>query len=374
MRFDQMEDPELVRAARIAVRDVFKTQAGERAVIVTNPSREVSDIARALYGAFVEAQARPVLVYQEEKSQLDFTEEAVIGALQTAPDIYVSMSAQKIGKDPLAQKKPYRIRGKTFVSISDFLLNGKKKTRGFWSPGITRELFIATVPVDYRLLRRRAKALKTLLDQAAAVHITSPGGTDLRFSLEGRKAFLDDGDYSKKGRGGNLPAGEAFISPAKGTTEGVVVFDGSISTFDGSRLVDSPVEVRFEKGYITSITSKGPGKEAAEALAKTISLGEENALKWEAEGKLAPGEGGSYRKNARHLGELGIGLNPAAGITGNMLVDEKAFRTIHLAIGSNYDNDAQALIHLDCLVKDPTLVLSLAGENRVVLERGELKL
>ena len=369
-----MDDLELLLSARIAVRDVLKTKPGETAVIVTNPEGDVSEIARSLYAAFVEIGAKPVLIYQETKSQLDFAEDAVIGALQTVPDIYVSMSAQKIGKDPFGQKKPYKMRGQTFSSVADFLIHGKKKTRGFWSPGVTVDLFKQAIPIDYKLLKTRARALKSLLDLATSVHISSPGGTDLTFSLEGRKAYVDDGDFSKPGHGGNLPAGEAYISPVNGSTEGKVVFDGSISTYDGSRLVDSPVEVCFRGGYLTTIKALGREGEAASALEKTIHTGEENAMKWEAEGKLPLGEGLGYKQNARHLGELGIGLNPKAGITGNMLVDEKAFRTIHLAIGSNYDKDAQALIHLDCLVQEPTLTLMIQGKPRVLLEKGELKL
>ena len=63
------------------------------------------------------------------------------------------------------------------------------------------------------------------------------------------------------------------------------------------------------------------------------------------------------QKNARNIGELGIGLNPAASINGNMLEDEKAFHTCHFAIGQNYDNDAPSLIHLDGVVRNPTIEL-----------------
>ena len=94
----------------------------------------------------------------------------------------------------------------------------------------------------------------------------------------------------------------------------------------------------------------------------------------EAEGRLPPGQGAEYGRNARNLGELGIGLNPAALVTGNMLEDEKVHRTCHVAIGSNYDEDAPALIHLDGLVHRPTIVARLAdGSTRVLLEDGELR-
>ena len=97
------------------------------------------------------------------------------------------------------------------------------------------------------------------------------------------------------------------------------------------------------------------------------------SLVLEKEKKLPQGAGAVYKKNARNIGELGIGLNPAARITGNMLEDEKAFHTCHFAIGENYDNDAPSLIHLDGVVRDPTIIVRYAdGTEKTILENGSL--
>ena len=94
-----------------------------------------------------------------------------------------------------------------------------------------------------------------------------------------------------------------------------------------------------------------------------------------ADGRLSPEDARLYCRNARNIGELGIGLNPAAIITGKMLEDEKAFRTCHIAIGENYDNDAHALIHLDGVIKEPTIdFVYQDGSRRRVLDGGELRL
>ena len=90
---------------------------------------------------------------------------------------------------------------------------------------------------------------------------------------------------------------------------------------------------------------------------------------------MPSGMGVVYARNARNIGELGIGLNPSANITGNMLEDEKAFHTCHFAIGQNYDGDAPALIHFDGVVRNPTIVFTYAdGKEVTVLETGELKI
>lgn len=362
-------DHDLEEAARITVRDSLQLRSGERVLIVTNPQKDVSAIAMAIFRHCREVGARANLIFQEQKTQFDDMDPAVLGALKSRPDVYISISSNKLGKDPEGRAKPYKSDGISYDSITYFLIQGLGCTRGFWSPGISRDLFISAVPVDFARMKQDCLFLKSRLDQAEAVRITAPSGTDLRFGIAGRLAMVDDGDFSRPGTGGNLPAGEAFISPQNGTAEGVIVYDGSMTTHEGTILIRQPLTVRFEKGFITAME----GEHEAEALSRTIAQAETDALKMEQEGKLPKGRGETYRRNARHLGELGIGVNPKAGIVGNMLVDEKAAQTCHLALGANYDNDAPALIHLDGLVKNPTITLILPGARELVLVRdGEI--
>jgi leucyl aminopeptidase (aminopeptidase T) len=53
---------------------------------------------------------------------------------------------------------------------------------------------------------------------------------------------------------------------------------------------------------------------------------------------------------------------------GNLLEDEKLLRTVHLAIGADYDGLADAFIHLDCLIKDP----SMRVDGKQVMKDGDL--
>jgi leucyl aminopeptidase (aminopeptidase T) len=56
-----------------------------------------------------------------------------------------------------------------------------------------------------------------------------------------------------------------------------------------------------------------------------------------------------------------------------MLEDEKVYGTCHFAVGSNYDGDAESLIHLDGLVKRPTIVaVSGSGKETMVMTDGRL--
>jgi leucyl aminopeptidase (aminopeptidase T) len=375
-RFAESEhiSAELQAAAKIAIQDSLKVKEGDQVIIITNPDPEVSLISKALYDAALDAKGRPIIMYQPSKTQLDFAEPSIIAMFEAKPEVVISMSAEKLGKDQKGIVNPYVHQNKKWDNIFHLHMYGYKTCRSFWSPGTTIDSFVRTVPIDYALLRKQCKAVKDVLDKAVAIHITAPAGTDVTFGLKGRLAFSDDGDFSAGGEGGNLPAGETFISPENNTAEGVIVYDGSISLHDKTILIQDPIYCKLEKGFITDISGgKGGNNTDAEALLETVTLGEKNAIEFEAAGKLEKGAGAVYAKNARGIGEIGIGLNPKARIIGNMLEDEKAFRTCHFAIGSNYDDDSPALIHLDGLVKEPTIIAIMEDGSKVIIEdKGNL--
>lgn len=373
MKFSEFIDikRDLLASAGTAVRESLQAKAGERALIIANPVKDSALIAMALHDAFIDAGATAVLLYQEQKSQLDYADDAVIEAIKSKPDMVLSISADKLGKDRNGMAEPYEYVGRKFHHIYHYYMHGTKELRSFWSPSVTIDTFTRTVPIDYMQLHAECNKVKAVLDKGVAVHVTSKKGTDVTFSIAGRMGMLDDGILAKAGSGGNIPAGETYISPVCDSADGLIVFDGSISSHNGVIIIDTPIQVRYRDGYIHDIS----GGSEAEQLKDTIRLGEDKALTMERDGQLPPGAGTIYKKNARALGELGIGLNRKAKIIGNMLEDEKVYRTCHFAIGQNYDGDGPALIHLDGLVKNPTLVVCMDDGSEVLLMKdGELLL
>ncbi|MDR3301116.1 MAG: aminopeptidase [Spirochaetaceae bacterium] len=356
-------------SAEIAIKTSLKVQKDEQVLIISNPASVQLAISAALYDAAAAAGGKPVLLIQNTKSQVDFAEPAVIAAFGSEPEVVISISAGKLGKDERGIAHPYPFEGKGYDHIFHLLQYGKKSTRGFWSPSITLDTFIRTVPIDYALLQERCAAIAAILSEAESVRVSAPGGTDIRLGLRGRAAKSDDGDFSKGGAGGNLPAGEVFISPENNTAEGVIVFDGAISVNEGDIVIAEPIVCEVHGGFVSEVR----GGAEAEALKATIRLAERNAWDFEKSGKLPRGMASVYARNAKNIGELGIGLNPAARITGNMLEDEKVYKTCHFAIGQNYDEDAPALIHLDGLVNNPTITAFLpCGTETLIEKAGEL--
>ncbi|HEQ79125.1 MAG TPA: peptidase M17, partial [Euryarchaeota archaeon] len=150
---------------------------------------------------------------------------------------------------------------------------------------------------------------------------------------------------------------------------GKIAFDGSISSHKGEIIIENTIDCTVKDGYIVDIQ----GGNDAELLKESIAVGEKMARQFAQEGKIPSDMLDHYVKNAKNIGELGIGLNPEARIIGNMLEDEKVLSTCHFAVGANYDEDAKAMIHLDGLVQNPTIVAITAdGKETTIMEDGKL--
>jgi leucyl aminopeptidase (aminopeptidase T) len=208
-------------------------------------------------------------------------------------------------------------------------------------PGITEEVFRRAMSVDYRELKRQGLMLAAKLSAAESCRVTSPAGTELTLDLTEREGISDDGDIGAEGAFGNLPAGEAFIAPIETSGEGTIVFDGALGGFG---LLDTPVPVTISGGRLVDA-----GGRVGAWLAQTLDAGGEHG---------------------RSLAEMGIGTNPAARLTGNILEDEKALGTIHLAFGTSAGIGGvnHSSVHIDGLVLRPSMWL----DGRLLMEDGTL--
>ena len=210
-------------------------------------------------------------------------------------------------------------------------------------PQITEDMLTRTMAADYKEVQRRSRELAQALTEGREVRITSSEGTDLTLSIEGREGISDDGDLTARGSFGNLPAGEGFIAPVEGSTNGVIAFDGSVFPVG---LLEQPIVVRIENGY--AVDFSGPQAEA-----------------WRA--TMEP-----YGSEAFAVAELGIGTNEAAKLTGNVLEDEKIMGTIHVAFGDNhtFGGTVRVSSHQDGIVKVPTLEIdgrAYVGSGRLLV-------
>lgn len=215
-------------------------------------------------------------------------------------------------------------------------------------PGFLEEMFYPGGPitVDYFEIKRLSERLAQNLTEARHARVSTPAGTNIEFSLEGRCGIADTGILVKKGAYGNLPAGEAFIAPVEGTANGKIVVQAG--WFPG--LVEDMILI-VKNGEVTSI--EGGGK-----------VGER--IKEE----LKPGVDSKSYKSRRNIAELGIGTNPAAKRPDNILEAEKIMGTVHIAIGDNshIGGEVPADLHVDFILPKPDLYL----DNKQIIKEGKI--
>jgi aminopeptidase len=202
-------------------------------------------------------------------------------------------------------------------------------------PGIEDKMFEPGGPMgaDYNAVEKDSNDWVAKLDGADQVHITTPYGTDLRFSIKDRVVFADIGLYRKKGEWGNLPAGESAAPPVEGTAQGRLVVPAGWYP----DLTENMTLV-FEKGYVVSVEGGGAvGREFVE----TFHFDDDSF------------------KHRRNCAELGIGTNPNAHRTDNVLEAEKIKGTVHIAVGDNIHmgGKTESDLHTDFILNQPTMVV-----------------
>jgi leucyl aminopeptidase (aminopeptidase T) len=210
--------------------------------------------------------------------------------------------------------------------------------------GAIPEMFYpeGSISVDYMEVERETKLIAGFLTRAKDAKVISETGTNLTFSLKGRKGGEDTGIYVKPGKWGNLPAGEAYIAPVEGTAEGALVVEKGWFP----DLVED-MTIIFRKGEVQQIRGGG---EVNRMLSQILGL-----------------ESKKKRKRC-NVAELGIGTNPKARRTDITIEAEKIKGTIHIGIGDNAHMGGKVVAdyHQDFVVPKPDLFLD--GEK--VMDRG----
>jgi leucyl aminopeptidase (aminopeptidase T) len=217
-------------------------------------------------------------------------------------------------------------------------------------PGITEEMMLRSVNVDFIKMKSAADKLIDILKDAVQLHITTEEGTDI---LLGVKDRVFSGDIGVSGgEMCNLPCGEIYCAPLETEADGIVVFNASIGDIG---LLKHPLKVYVNRGRITKFESDD--EELVNKITKLTDVDDD----------------------ARVIGELGIGVNPGASITGNMLEDEKAIGTAHIAFGNNADfpgrGQNNSKIHRDFLFYRPTIkALFPDGAKKIIMNSGKILL
>lgn len=199
--------------------------------------------------------------------------------------------------------------------------------RGLTLPGITASMLqTGGIFADYGQIACATVQLADRLTGVSEVRLVTDAGTDLVFDVHGGVWFAERGLCAEAGDFGNAPGGEVSIAPAD--VNGTLVVDGSMNPLGVLR---EPLRLTIRNRYVVKIEGER-GAELQEYL-------------------------GSFGPGGFNVAEIGIGMNPAARLTGIVLEDEKVLGTVHVGIGDNTKMGGTSLaekvpagVHIDGVV------------------------
>lgn len=224
-------------------------------------------------------------------------------------------------------------------------------------PGIDAAT-LRVADVDYDALRGQCELLATVLLKSNVLDLVSYDAAGHRHCLTvplDPTSFLpitSDG-IIQKGSWGNIPSGETFIAPPPTSGDGSIVINGSIRGYvmaPGEELI-----LTFKGGELTRWSPEdSPAARHFVAEVVTTARAEDD-------------------KEWNRLAEVGLGVNPRVErLTGSMLLDEKKYGTIHVALGDNTDMGGhnRANVHYDMVTLSP----EVTADGRLIIGGGRLQL
>jgi leucyl aminopeptidase (aminopeptidase T) len=227
-------------------------------------------------------------------------------------------------------------------------------TRAGSMPGVQKSMEKTAFQANYREVKRYASAITKMLTDAVGAEIVFSTNDTLYIDLRNRVADADSWECTHPGQFINFPSGESCIAPYEAApnerkkygvskTQGIwpVSIEGELMKFV------------VRENRITDII--GSGKKTTEMR----RFFNENDTR-------------------RNVAELGIGCNPNAVITGNILEDEKV--GLHIAYGQSTHLGGRVTsdMHEDvcyskgCPVEGTTVVLMNQDGSKTEIIRGAL--
>jgi leucyl aminopeptidase (aminopeptidase T) len=209
-------------------------------------------------------------------------------------------------------------------------------------PGVRLETFRDEGPltVDFAGLRARVEDVGAAWTRAREFRLTTPAGTDLRGSVEGRPGRVLHGLACSGGDYMAPPDIEAGTAPLEGSTNGIVVVDADL-LFMGQGPLPEPVVLHIRAGELAGIE----GREKYRLTEMIDRCGD---------------------SRMSNLAEVSMAFNPAGRVCSVAMETESALGTAHVALGNSlaYGGTVDAVAHLDCVMRDATLELD--GETVLV--------
>jgi len=209
----------------------------------------------------------------------------------------------------------------------------------------SEDMFIfGGLEADFEALAARCKKMGQIWTAGKSLHLTTPGGTDLTCSIDGRPGNAHTGMARNPGEFTTCPDIESSVSPVTGTAEGIIVADASIPYFEIGVLTE-PVRFTVEKGKVVKVE----GGKQAEKIKYMMDKQNNEAV--------------------YNIAQIAVGLNPHCRICGLDLEDEGTYGTAHVGIGTStlIGGEILAPMHFDGLMYNQTLTI----DGETIFKDGE---
>jgi leucyl aminopeptidase (aminopeptidase T) len=243
------------------------------------------------------------------------------------------------------------------VSLVPVCTKTGSHTRGASMPIVERRMEKTAFKADYQMVKKYAINITKILEDSFGAEVVFSTGDKLYVDLRNRIPLADTGDCTKPGMFINFPSGEGCKSPYEGIGDEVKRFGDSQTkgfmpvNFDGEL-----VKFEVKNNKIIDVIGAGDKTEEMRVFFNDNS-------------------------SRRNIAELGIGCNPCAVVTGNILEDEKV-GGLHIAYGtsSHIGGKVSSDMHQDivyakgCPVEATTLsLIKKDGTKTRLIENAKLR-
>jgi len=318
---------DLLKGLQSIVAACMPIQAGERVLVIAYNEPRSMLVGEMIMSIAESIGAETVLTVMTPREIAGHEPPASVAAAMKNADAIIQV-CEKASVAHTTARKEAAAMGAKFALMLDVPLEDLKK-------GVSIS--------DIQRIKDQTERLANLLTKGKVAKITTPFGTDLTLSLDGRESIainpLGPGLYT-------IPYyAEAAISPVEGTAEGMIVADLAMRGW--GQLLREPLRCRVKAGRVVEILGSTPDAERLRKIAATD-------------------------ENAALIAELGIGSSHI--VPGEMKGTTQDFArlgTLHVAIGRNNDIGGRtwSRIHQDGLMSRPTVEV----DNVCILKDGVLQ-
>ena len=323
----------LDEVAEVIVKKLVRPEPGDSFLIIIDPTNDPA-IAQACLAAGLRAGADAHLIIKPRFVRGTAPEPGPILSDAIRASKLVLALCEGIVRAPAmieARSKGTRLLMTDIMGIEDYVAR-------------------ALLNVDIEAMNRNAERLAQLWDATKLCRVTSPQGTDVSFELAPRKSVIGDGALSEDGEVDFFPGTQVSIAPVEETINGTIVIDASDSV---QGVVHNDYSFTMENGVITAVEG---GREADVMRSWLEGCNDETIYK---------------------LCHFSVGLNPEAGISGNMLEDERLLAGIDFGFGYQDPMFGGTVglspYHMDIMLALPTIYLDgkeMSGGGKLNAEMG----